>query len=222
MKRVVFCDIDGTLLNLKRTFVRSLFKQIFNDFGLEIPDLSKITFAGKTDYSIFRSMLPGNEHYFDDIKNEYVSAMEKELMPDHITLTPHVENVLSYLQNQGYAIGLLTGNFEAVAATKLKAASINDFFHFGAYGGTVNNRNELAVVAHETAENYLGVAIKPENMIIIGDTPADVACAKNYGSKSVAVTTGSYSARELKKHRPYKLLHSLKNPDSWLPGLFNI
>jgi len=220
MQRVILCDIDGTLVNLRRDFVWTLITQIFEDFGLEVPDFTQIKFAGQTDYSIFHNLLAGNEGYFEELRKEYISAMKNRLESHHIHLVPHARQLLSYLKKQGYGIGLLTGNFEEVAGIKLRRTQIYNYFHFGAFGGVVSHRNELAGIAQKEAERHLNTPITPNNMIIIGDTPEDIACAKNYGAKSVAVTTGSYGRVELAQHKPDQLLESLEHPERWLPRLF--
>ena len=39
-------------------------------------------------------------------------------------------------------------------------------------------------------------------MLVIGDTPPDIRCARAIGAKVLAVATGSYGVDELKLHDP--------------------
>jgi phosphoglycolate phosphatase-like HAD superfamily hydrolase len=52
--------------------------------------------------------------------------------------------------------------------------------------------------------------------IVIGDTPNDVRCARFFGAKAVAVTTGGFNKALLRKHKPDLILDSLGSPDEWL------
>lgn len=50
--------------------------------------------------------------------------------------------------------------------------------------------------------------------IVIGDTPNDIACAKHFGARCVAVATGRYyTADELIRHEPDALLRDLTDLD---------
>jgi len=49
--------------------------------------------------------------------------------------------------------------------------------------------------------------------VIIGDTPKDIECARAFGARCVAVTTGGYSCEEIAPHEPDALLADLSSPD---------
>ena len=49
---------------------------------------------------------------------------------------------------------------------------------------------------------------------MIGDTPADVQCARAIDAKVIAVATGIYTAEELEPTRPDRLLADLSDVDS--------
>ena len=62
--------------------------------------------------------------------------------------------------------------------------------------------------------------MKPEQFIVIGDTPNDIACAREFGAKAVAVATGrSHSAAELAKFEPDILLLDLQDTPNILNTL---
>jgi phosphoglycolate phosphatase-like HAD superfamily hydrolase len=39
-------------------------------------------------------------------------------------------------------------------------------------------------------------------VVVIGDTPLDIACARAYGARAVSVATGWHRFEELAAHRP--------------------
>ena len=44
-----------------------------------------------------------------------------------------------------------------------------------------------------------GPAVSPANVIVIGDTPHDVACARIAGARAVGVATGPFSVEQLRE-----------------------
>lgn len=59
------------------------------------------------------------------------------------------------------------------------------------------------------AQAQIGRTYAPEDCIVIGDTPADISCAKANGMQAVAVATGRYSRAQLAEHQPDVLLSDL-------------
>ena len=52
------------------------------------------------------------------------------------------------------------------------------------------------------AQSWCKAAFAPADTYVIGDTPRDVACARAFGAKAVAVATGYYSVDELAATQP--------------------
>ena len=107
-------------------------------------------------------------------------------------------------------MGILTGNVSTTAPIKLRAAGYDpDWFPVGAYGSERMERDDLPALAVERAEKIIGRRIAPEQVVIIGDTPADVSCARALGAVAVAVLTGFSSRDELAATQPDYLLDDL-------------
>jgi phosphoglycolate phosphatase-like HAD superfamily hydrolase len=68
----------------------------------------------------------------------------------------------------------------------------------GAYGSDHRVRNELAPVAARRAEPHFGRIPAGRDVVVIGDTPADVACGACVGARTVAVATGAYGVDDLR------------------------
>jgi phosphoglycolate phosphatase len=51
---------------------------------------------------------------------------------------------------------------------------------------------------------------------VIGDTPHDIHCANAIGARTIAVTTGGYTADELEPHRPWRIFAELPAPDEFV------
>jgi len=114
------------------------------------------------------------------------------------TLLPGVRDVLDAVVSDGrHWIGLLTGNFAASAEIKLKHFDVWRYFRFGAFGDDAIHRNDLVPVAMQRAKSAGAPDVAASDVLVIGDTPLDVACAKAHGARAIAVATGGVSAAAL-------------------------
>ena len=96
-------------------------------------------------------------------------------------------------------VALLTGNYEPAAHIKLDHFGIGHHFTWGAFGEDSADRNELGRLALVRAAARAVPPAARENVVIIGDTPHDIACARAVGARAIAVATGNYSVEELQR-----------------------
>jgi phosphoglycolate phosphatase-like HAD superfamily hydrolase len=137
------------------------------------------------------------------------------MFSEHIIRHDYVDEAISFFDEMGAYIGLLTGNYPSAAKAKLKVADIHYDFKFGAYGEFDKDRNQLPMIALKEVEKKLEIKTDPSKFIIIGDTPRDVECAKYAGMKSVAVTTGRFTKEELAVYEPDVIISDLSDPEKW-------
>jgi phosphoglycolate phosphatase-like HAD superfamily hydrolase len=71
----------------------------------------------------------------------------------------------------------------------------------------------------DRANDHFGTAFAPETVVVIGDTPRDVACGKVGGTKTVAVATGWYDVETLAAHDPDWVLDDLGDLGASLKAL---
>ena len=60
-----------------------------------------------------------------------------------------------------------------------------------------------------------------DEVVIIGDTPADVACGAGICARAVAVATGSYSVDELAECGPHAVFADLSDTDRVLTAILD-
>jgi phosphoglycolate phosphatase-like HAD superfamily hydrolase len=110
-----------------------------------------------------------------------------------------------------YHSALLTGNIKPAAYLKVELTGLAEFFRLpGAFGDESFDRRDLPALAAQRIEEHLGVHLEPEQFIVIGDTPNDIACARHFGARVVAVATGRMHSREdLLAHEPDALVPDL-------------
>lgn len=198
----------------------NLIETLFRDFGMESFQLPTRSFAGRTDKDIFSEIIEINgipSGRFAEVRNRYITALDENLGGTDVNPIDGVSDALDFAGNDGVHSGLLTGNFRESAYIKLSRIGLDACFSgsVGAFGCHHADRNDLPEIAFEEAKSRFGNAFQPRDMVIIGDTPADVECAKRFGAVSVAVATGYCAEEILRECGPDILLKTLQNPESW-------
>ena len=116
--------------------------------------------------------------------------------------------------DDGIVLGLLTGNLAEGARLKLCAAGLNpERFRVAAYGSDAANRPDLPPIAAQRAERFFGRVPSGDEVVIIGDTPADIACGSCISARAVAVATGGYSVPDLAAWGPHAVFEDLSDTD---------
>jgi phosphoglycolate phosphatase-like HAD superfamily hydrolase len=216
MLQVVLFDIDGTLIQSGGAGEKAFANVCESEFG--IPDGTvHLNFAGRTDPSIVRDFFT---HYrieptaenFERFFAAYVLRLEQRLIELAGRVLPGVPSWLRDLQafDVPPVVGLLTGNIRPGARLKLQRYGLWDHFRTGAYGDDHEDRNQVAVIARDRARKLLSVDLAGDQILVIGDTPRDIACAKAIGARSLAVATGVYSVAELREHAPTYAVDTLE------------
>ena len=95
-------------------------------------------------------------------------------------------------------LALLTGNYEEAARAKLAYFDLWRYFRCGAFGDDAPDRNGLLPRAMARIRECGGPVVAPRDVVVIGDTPLDVACAAASGARSVAVATGGFDVDALR------------------------
>ncbi len=225
-RRLVLFDIDGTLLHSnglgRRALGRALAEHL-HDPGV----VDRVRFDGKTDPGIVAEVLraagvphPDEPGRIGRILEIYVEHLEEEIAgpssgPEP-RLLPGVLALLDRLAAEPRVLtGLLTGNVAAGADRKLRAVGLAPSrFAVGAYGSDHARRDALPAIAASRAEPMLGHRPQGADLVIIGDTPADVTCGASLGARALAVATGSYPASALEAAGAYRVFSTLEDCDT--------
>ncbi len=201
----ILFDIDGTLIitgGAGATSWRLAFEELYG-----IPaDIGKFTDTGMTDPDVGRRTFEAVLHRPPG-RSEFTRLLERRMHYLHRTVLeskgyrvlPGVERLLPKLIDDGYLLGLVTGNVEGAAHIKLHRAGLNRFFSFGGYGSDSTDRAELTRTALARARLVYGEPLEPEQAIVVGDTPHDVAAAHAAGLRCVGVGSHHFSVEQLRE-----------------------
>ena len=228
-RKLVLFDVDGTILLPAGAGRRAIFAALSEEIA-DVTPLDRIRFDGKTDPEIVAELLaavgqpePRDSPRVWRLCQRYVAHLARELgLPTaRTTVMPGVLPLLDRLQEEGSVVlGLLTGNVAQGAVLKLRAGGIDPArFPVGAYGSDAGYRHELPPIAAGRAQPIFGRVPTGAEVVIIGDTPADIGCGTGISARAVAVATGSYSVAELTACGPHAAFEDLSHTDRVLEAI---
>lgn len=214
---VCLFDIDGTLINSGGAGKAAMEAALRAEFGLDgVRD--GVPFSGRTDRAIGRDLF--RLHGLDDDAGawqrfvaSYLTHLPASLRRHPGRILPGIAALLAALRARGdVACGLLTGNLREGARIKLAHFGLDAHFAFGGFGDRHFDRDEVAREALAAAADHLSGPPLCERIVVVGDTPLDVRCARAVGARVVAVATGWHPYEELEAAGPDLLLHDLTDP----------
>jgi phosphoglycolate phosphatase-like HAD superfamily hydrolase len=219
--RVLLWDIDGTLVRSERSeafkdYTIPVLEKVFGTAGR----LREMRVSGMTDLQIVGEALRDEgftreqiRERVEDLRASYMQEFERYAEGRQLFyLLPGAREILeAAAAHPRYKSALLTGNIEPAARLKMNLVGLSHFFDLpGAFGDESHDRRDLPVLAQERINQHLGCTLGPSQFIVIGDTPNDIACARHFGARAVAVGTGRMFGVEAL--RPFE-------PDAILPDL---
>lgn len=219
MKLTLF-DVDGTLLSCGGAGMLAMRRTAAALFDGRL-SFDGVSPAGSMDPVLFRDALEragahdlAGEH--ERFRDHYLGELERALREgrEHVRLLPGVRELLDDVRaRDGVVLGMLTGNYGPAADLKLRAVDLDlGWFRVTAFGDEAETRPGLVELALARCEALLGKGVTGHDVVVIGDTPFDVACAASHGCASLAVCTGRYSRDELRAAGASVVVEDLSDP----------
>jgi phosphoglycolate phosphatase-like HAD superfamily hydrolase len=162
---------------------------------------------GQLDGLLFREAMvrlgiDDHAQHHDGFIDSYSRKLQADLAAsgEQIRIMPGVVDLILELdERDDIAQGVVTGNYRRAAELKLQSIGFDPMvFTTGAFGEEADDRPGLVNLAIERFEARLGRQFPRQQVIVIGDTPRDIECAKANGCCSFAVATGHHSVEDLR------------------------
>jgi phosphoglycolate phosphatase len=202
---VLLFDVDGTLVTTGGAGRRAIGRAFAAAHGR--PDAcNHFRMDGMTDRAIVRSGLaaigrPTSDQEIDGVLALYLAELEDEVQHADDTLYrlhAGMREALDAARDRpNVALGLGTGNIREGARVKLERVGVYDRFSFGGFGNDHEDRPTLIRIGAERGARLLQRALAECRVVVVGDTPKDVAAAQSFGAESLGVGTGSFTADQL-------------------------
>ena len=204
-------DVDGTLLKTGGAGMAAMNRVIRKLFGDDFT-LDGIQVSGHLDPLIFAEAAAINglndaPSHHDTFRDHYIAQLEEDLAQakEQVHALRGVHDLLTHLRQRvreqsDVVLGLLTGNYTQAVPVKLTAVGIDPaWFQITAFGDEAPSRADLVALAMDKYKTQHNQPIENRRVVVIGDTPRDVACAKAHGCIAFAVATGSFDVDQLRE-----------------------
>jgi phosphoglycolate phosphatase-like HAD superfamily hydrolase len=223
--QAILFDVDGLLITTGGAGARSwrwAFDELygipadigeFTDAGMTDPVVGRLTFAAAVGHE------PSDEELARVISHYLMRLPEEVARSPGYRVLDGVEGQLLRLCRSGFLLGITTGAVEAAAHIKLARANLGRFFSVGGYGSDSADRGELTRAAIQRAGAILRSPLDPRGVLVVGDTPKDIAAARAVSAVGVGVASGHYSEEELRAAGADHVLGSLEED---LPGTSDV
>jgi phosphoglycolate phosphatase-like HAD superfamily hydrolase len=225
---LVLWDIDHTLLEtcgVGSEVYAAAFQQVTGHPLVQMADM-----AGRTEPVIFRDTLalhgiddPGDlfSQFAQEQARQYARCIadlrrKGRALPGALAALSALASIKNVVQS------VLTGNTPSSARIKLSAFGLDDYLDLdaGAYGTDDDTRANLVPIARQRASERTGHEFGPETTVLIGDTPGDIAAARDGGARIIAVATGASTAAELTAAGAGTVLPDLTSTTALLAALW--
>lgn len=205
---LILFDVDATLITTSRTGIQAMGLAGRAAYG-DAFDEHRVEYAGRLDPLIIADLLRAHDQ---PVTPETIEAFragyrkhlsELVVRPGMATPCPGVPELLDALEADGsFTLGLLTGNYPDTGEIKLRAAGIEvSRFPVAVWGSDSPHdppaREHLPAVGITRFTELFKREIRGEQILIIGDTPHDVSCARAHGCRVLAVGTGKHGREDL-------------------------
>src|SRR3982751_2229516 len=188
-RHLILFDIDGTLVLTGGAGLRAM-NRACEHLVAHANALDGIQVAGRTDWIILHDVMQRHGRTLDrplleGLRERYVTHLREEIENRGTgtkAVMPGIRPLLDRLQERpDIALGLLTGNFVEAARIKLEYFDLWRYFGCGAFGDDSSDRNALVPIAIQRARDGGIADVRPSDVIVVGDTPHDIACALAVG-----------------------------------------
>jgi phosphoglycolate phosphatase len=224
-RTLLLWDIDGTLLLTNGAGMRGMARAGRKLYGDSFR-WDGVKASGRLDPLILEDALARNGLVPSDdghrrFQEAYLVelAAELELVRERARAMPGIVAAIATLRERSRAQkdvvqGIVTGNYASAAPLKLRACGFDPaWFEIGAFGDEGRTRPDLVALALERCQKRFGWSPNPRNVIVIGDTPLDVECARAHGCVAFAVATGHHGVDELRAAGADVVVADLSDPE---------
>jgi phosphoglycolate phosphatase len=208
-------DWDGTLFDSTAIIVRCIQEAVVEVGGAKPSDEAAA-------YVIGLGLMQALAHAAPDVPKEKYPALGEAykrqwaLHVDDISFFPGTMPMLLALQTRGHKLAVATGKsrrgLDEVLVRELEGIKLSALFDASRTADQTAGKPD-PLMLHELMEE---LDIKPERMLMIGDTTHDLLLARNAGVASVGVSFGAHAHEAFAEYAPLFVAHSMRELHDWL------
>lgn len=202
LKLIIF-DLDGTLVDAYPAIIRS-----FNY------TLQKLGYPKQDSLTIRRAVGWGDDNLLRPfIKREDLSKALTIYRRDHKIalvkkshLFPHARQVLRYLKDKGYKLAIASNRPTKFSGILIRHLGLKIYFDYVLCADRLKHIKPHPEILNKIRRRF---SLGAEQSLYVGDMTIDAQAGRQAKIRTVVIGTGSSTVKELKKERPYRIIHKL-------------
>ena len=194
-------DIDGTLTSTNQL--------IFDSFNFIAKKYLNKTF---TDEEIISMFGPPEDVILKELCGEKFEEAKKDYYKFYsdnhsiAELYPGIKEILKYLKNKKYPLGIFTGKGREASLITLRKLGVDHYFDLIVTGDDVLNHKPSAEGILKFVNHF---GLEKEKVLMLGDSVSDVKASREAGIKIASVLWDSYAHEEVKTLQSDYYFHSV-------------
>ncbi|MFH0860482.1 MAG: HAD family phosphatase [Candidatus Altiarchaeota archaeon] len=207
LKAVIF-DLDGTTVDIFETHLKAFQRVIEEQFNLNFTAEDLMKGYGLRGDQIMDMFFEEKDIKADTRKLALErSRIVEQTLGDDVKVLPGVRELLKELREKGIKTAVGTSSNTSTTELVLKAAGLWQYFDAIATFNDVENGKPNPDIFLKAAER---LGAKPEDCVVLEDSPFGVQAARRAKMKVIAVTTGNHRREHLKKEKPNMIVDTLE------------
>jgi phosphoglycolate phosphatase len=208
-------DWDGTLFDSTAIIVRCIQGAVAEVGGTVPSDKA-------ASYVIGLGLMQALAHAAPDVPKEKYPALGDAYRKqwarhvDDISFFPGTMRMLRALKERGHKLAVATGKsrrgLDDVLQRELEGTKLASLFDASRTADQTAGKPDPQMLLELMDE----LDVKPERMLMIGDTTHDLLLARNAGVPSVGVSFGAHAHEEFAEYSPLFVAHSMQELHAWL------
>jgi len=200
MIKLIIFDLDGTLVDAYRAIEKSL------NFTLKELGYRKVSYDAAR-----RAVGLGDKNFIDRFVRPADTEKALSIYREHHARSlarysrpiSGAKKLLAVLRRKGYKLAIVTNRPERFTHILLDHLGIDKYFRLVLCG---RSKADIKPNPNLILDAMDKLKVRKDQTLYVGDMVIDIRAGRRAGVRTIAVTTGSCSAAELKKARPFKVI----------------
>jgi phosphoglycolate phosphatase len=210
IKLIIF-DLDGTLVNAYPAIISS-FNCTMRKFARPAQGPLVIRRAvGWGDENLLRPFISQA-----DLKKalRFYRRHHRLSLARQSRLFPQAKEILSRLKNKGFYLAVASNRPTAFSRLLIRHLKIDRFFDYILCADKLKHIKPHPEILKKILKKF---ALQAKEAIYVADMSIDAQAGRRAGIKTVIVTTGSSNRQEIKRQKPWRIIHQIASLGKVLP-----
>jgi HAD superfamily hydrolase (TIGR01509 family) len=193
--RGIIFDVDGTLLISNEAHAHS-WVDAFSAFGWEVPFFRVKWLIGMGGDKLLSTLFPGmsDQEGIGHVMSQHRKKVFLKRYAPHLQPAPGAREFVQRVKDEGFELVIATSSKRQELEVLLEKAQVEDLFERATTASDVEESKPSPEPVQAALQT---IGLPPENVIMVADTPYDIASAEKAGVRVVAVRTGGWHDDDL-------------------------